>query len=433
MKKNLLLLLGAAVMFFSCQNESTEAEEQAQTRTEAEIAAEEEILSSEIEIAGIDEGDDAIQMNAESEILAQRETKNQGLTFSTASKSTSAECEADIEGFAASLPETVSVFTKLPECIEGGGSFAALDIDDGYLAGLDIPAWCADLEGQLTGGTFSYDVYSSYEDVSGLEQSPGVPLFENPNDFDRINWLLNQNIIGTESKSEEGGIYTFGHLQWAIWEIIEGTGNNCTDDCDFLSCDPIDQWDNDKDNNERLGLELVAAAEASGEGFVPQCGQKIAVILASTTSQSLIITKEVPEKEKECDDCEGDVDKLTMEFDWHYAKRVRIYQKYENTCWGKKVFDKVLQPGEEFTIEGVNHDGSFGKYIYIYIGDCYYTKIKTNCYLNIGPGYEKGVFNVISGTSTHGGELCEYVKPEPTKCYRHWTCYYYYKYCIYGY
>lgn len=55
MKKNLLLLLGVAVMFFSCQNESTEAEEQQQTAIEAEIAAEADILTSEIEVAGIDE------------------------------------------------------------------------------------------------------------------------------------------------------------------------------------------------------------------------------------------------------------------------------------------------------------------------------------------------------------------------------------------
>lgn len=429
MKKNLLLLLGVAVLFFSCQNESTEAEEQQQSTIEAEIAAEAEILSSEIEVAGIEEGEDALVMDANSETLVTRENKNQGLTFSMASQSKSAQCEPDIEGFAASLPETVTVTTKDDICSPDGGSFIAFDIAEGPLTSTDNSAWCIDLEGFIDLSTYTFDVYSSYEDVSGLEQSAGVPLFENPFDFDRINWLLNQDIIGTESPN--GGTYTFGHIQWAIWQIVEGEGNNCTDDCDYLSCDPIDQWDNDKSNNERLGLELVTAAEA-GEGFVPQCGQKIAVILASTTAQSLIFTKDVPAKEKECEDCEGDVDELTMEFDWHYSKRVRIYQRKENTCYGVKVFDKVLQPGEEFTIEGVNHDGSFGKYIYIYIGNCYYTKIKTNCYLNIGPGYEKGVFNVISGTSTHGGELCEYVKPEPTKCYRHWSCYYYYKSCRYG-
>ncbi|TBN06472.1 hypothetical protein EYD45_00905 [Hyunsoonleella flava] len=228
--------------------------------------------------------------------------ENSSVSFSKSTSKTLVNCEPDLDALELNLPQTVSVFAKQAECIEGGGSFAALDIDNGYLAGSNIPAWCADLEGLLTSDTFSYDVYSSYEDVSGLEQSPGVPLFENPNDFDRINWLLNQDIIGTESPN--GGIYTFGHLQWAIWEIIEGTGNNCTDDCDFLSCDPIDQWDNNKSDNERLGLELVVAAAEYGEGFIPQCGQKIAVILASTTQQSLIITIDVPEKEVRISGCE---------------------------------------------------------------------------------------------------------------------------------
>lgn len=421
MKKNLLLLLGVAVMFFSCQNESTEAEEQQQTAIEAEIAAEAEILSSEIEAAGIEEGEDALQMNADSEILAQRPTKDNGLTFSAASRSQSAdaECEADIEGFAASLPETVSITTTSKR---GPDAYFTLDIADTNLAGTDFLAWCADIDLNLeVEGPLDFDVYSSYGD--------NIPdtVFAQPENLDIVNWILNQDYVGKESPNESGQ-YTYGHVQWAIWELLNSYNCNI---CDNLT-NPTGTWRSDSTNLERA-QEILQAGLDNGEGYVPGCGEKIGVVLVPDGKQPLIIMKDVPAKEEECDDCEGDVDQLTMEFDWHYAKRVRIYQKKENTCYGVKVFDKVLQPGEEFSIEGVNHDGSFGKYIYIYIGSCYYTKIKTNCYLNIGPGYEKGVFNVISGTSTHGGELCEYVKPEPQKCYRHWSCYYYYKYCRYGY
>ncbi len=430
MKKNLLLLLGVAVMFFSCQNESTEAEEQQQTTIEAEIAAEAEILSSEIEAAGIEEGEDALQMNADSEILAQRPTKDNGLTFSTASRSQSAdaECEADLEGLAASLPESVNLRTTANP---GDDAYFNFEILDTNLSGTNLKGWCGDVDGYLeVEGPYEFNVYSSYEDF------PAEGNFENPQNFPLVNWIMNQDFIGKVSPIS-GETYTYGMVQWAIWELLDD--QNCRA-CLYLTGDVDNGWQLNSAALEAVAMEIVDAAIENGQDYVPGCGEQVALIYIAKERnalnqiiQSVIQMVDVPSKEEECDDCTGDVDQLTMEFDWHYAKRVRIYQKKENTCYGVKVFDKVLQPGEEFSIEGVNHDGSFGKYIYIYIGNCYYTKIKTNCYLNIGPGYEKGVFNVIGGTSTHGGELCEYVKPEPTKCYRHWSCYYYYNYCRYGY
>ncbi|WP_111682704.1 hypothetical protein [Winogradskyella tangerina] len=113
----------------------------------------------------------------------------------------------------------------------------------------------------------------------------------------------------------------------------------------------------------------------------------------------------------ECDDCIGKVDHLTLNWDWHNDYRVRVYQRYENTCYATKIFDEVVGANENFSLNGANSNGTFGKWIYIYVGNCYYTKIKTNCYLNIGPGYRRGVVEVVSGTSTHGGELCEYEPP----------------------
>lgn len=113
----------------------------------------------------------------------------------------------------------------------------------------------------------------------------------------------------------------------------------------------------------------------------------------------------------ECDDCIGDVTDLTLNWDWHNDYRVRVYQRYENTWCATKIFDSVVGANENFTINGANADGSFGNYVYIYVGNCYYTKIKTNCWLNIGPGYRRGVVEVVSGHSSGGGELCEYEPP----------------------
>lgn len=403
MKKNLLLLLGVAVMFFSCQNDSEQS-----TIEEEQILTEAELLAQESEILVSDgEEDLTFQMNAESENLVSRENQNQGeLTFSMASQSKASECEADIEGFTANLPETVSITTTSKR---GPDAYFTLDIHGSNLEGTNLLAWCADIDLNLeVEGPLDFDVYSSYGD--------NIPdtVFAQPENLDIVNWILNQDYVGKESPNESGA-YTYGHVQWAIWELLNSYNCNI---CDNLT-NPIGTWQDDSTNLERA-QEILEAALQYGEDYVPGCGEKIGVVLVPDGKQPLIVMKDVPAKEEECDDCKGDVDELTLKYEWVRKKRVRIYQKYENTCWGKKVYDKYLEPGEEFTIEGINHDGSFGKYIYIYIGHCYYTKIKTNCYLNIGPGYERGVFTVVSGTSTHGGELCEYVKPKPKHYCRWW-------------
>lgn len=404
MKKNLLLLLGVAVMFFSCQNDSQEP-----TIEEEQVLTEAELLAQEAEILVSDgEEDPTFQMNAESETLVTRDDNESDglLSFSMASQSKTDECEADLEGFAASLPETVSITTTSKR---GPDAYFTLDIHGSNLEGTNLLAWCADIDLNLeVEGPLDFDVYSSYYD--------NIPetVFAQPENLDIVNWILNQDYVGKESPNESGK-YTYGHVQWAIWELLNSYNCNI---CDNLT-NPTGTWGDDSTNLERA-QEILQAGLQYGEDYVPGCGEKIGVVVVPDGKQPLIIMKDVPSKEEECDDCKGDVDELTLKYEWVRKKRVRIYQKYENTCWGKKVFDKYLEPGEEFTIEGINHDGSFGKYIYIYIGHCYYTKIKTNCYLNIGPGYERGVFTVVSGTSTHGGELCDYVKPKHKGYCRWW-------------
>ncbi|WP_178988875.1 hypothetical protein [Winogradskyella schleiferi] len=113
-------------------------------------------------------------------------------------------------------------------------------------------------------------------------------------------------------------------------------------------------------------------------------------------------------KVDECDDCQGKVDNLTFKWNWHNDYRVRLYQRSENSCYATKIFDEVVGSDNDFTVDGTNADGTFGKWIYVYVGHCYYTKFRTDCHLNIGPGYKRGVMEVVSGTSTDGGELCEY-------------------------
>ncbi|TYA71825.1 hypothetical protein [Seonamhaeicola marinus] len=395
-----LLMLAALVIFVSCQNENL-TEDQSIEEVQADLSPDEDF-----EAAESTEG--SLQLNEESEKLV---VPSKSSLFAKYGSS----CTPDLDGFRESLPEVVSITTTTKR---GPEAYFTLDILDTNLAGTDLLAWCADIDLNLeVEGPLDFDVYSSYGD--------NIPdsVFAQPDNLDVVNWILNQDYVGSESPN--GGTYEYGHVQWAIWELLNSYNCNI---CDNLT-NPTGTWRDDSRNLEKA-KEILNAAVENGQDFVPACGQKIGVVLVPDGKQPLIVMKEVPSIE-ECSDCEGKVTELTLEFDWKYAKRIKIYQKKENTCWGAKIFDKVVQPGEEFTINGVNHDGSFGRYIYIYVGNkCYYyTKIKTNCDLKIGPGYERGVFNVVSGRSSKGGELCEYVKPE-YNCwrYRHWSSYYYYKY-----
>ena len=127
---------------------------------------------------------------------------------------------------------------------------------------------------------FDADVYSSYETLPS-----GV--FENPDNFDLVNWIINQNFIGQESPSGQG-IYTFGDVQWAIWELIDD--ENC------VACTYIQGYDVIR------AQEIVAAAIANGEGFVPSCDQYIAIILVPTDNlHPVCIPYYIPCRE-ECDE-----------------------------------------------------------------------------------------------------------------------------------
>ncbi|MFS4481974.1 thioester domain-containing protein [Hyunsoonleella sp. 2307UL5-6] len=382
MKKNLLLLLGVAVMIFSCQNETINEESSSIVETQ------EQVLST------ITEPDSELILNEESETLVERPILNNksGLQFGVSSKSYSAPV-GGLEALEASLPESVSIQTTANP---GNDAYFDFDILDTNLAATDLAGWCVDVDLDLgVEGPLDFDVYSSYGDLP-------ADKFEMPENFDKVNWIMNQDFIGKESAT--GGPFTFGHVQWAIWELIDD--RNCAL-CTFIT-NPTGEWILDRDNNRAKGREIVEAALANGEGFIPSAGQKVAIILVPEGKQSIFYTVEVPAEEEECNDCQGDVDEVTLKFNWHNPTRIKFYQRYENTKWGVKIFDKVLQPGEEFTVKGVNHDGSFGKFLYIFTNHCYYTCFNTNCYINIGPGFKRGVFEVIEGTSTEGGELCEY-------------------------
>lgn len=372
-----LTLLALLVVFASCQNESVQGD-----GPELELLR---FKDGNVVSDGLLEENELL-FNEDSEILR---TPKDEFTIKTNS------CTPDLldTGLASSV--NVEVLSK-----PGTNGYFDISLDGGDT----IQAYCADRLPSLGADDdfLDFSVVSTYDDAI-LAGGAYETVFTNPQNFDKVNWIINNIDIS------EGSDYTYGHIQYAIWRLIEGPYVN--DFTDFLTPDPVNNpW---RYTDDVKGEEIYDAAVANGEGYEPGCGEKLGLLLIPNDPdnvQSLLIAKEIP-AEEECDDCIGKVTDLTLNWDWHNSHRVRVYQRYENTWYAAKIFDQVVGPNENFDLSGVNHDGTFGKWLYIYVGHCYYTKIKTNCHINIGPGYRRGVIEVVSGESTLGGELCEYEPP----------------------
>ncbi|GGD10354.1 hypothetical protein GCM10011368_10410 [Hyunsoonleella pacifica] len=403
------MLLGVAVIFFSCQNDSEQS-----TIEEEQVLTEAELLAQEAEILVSDgEEDPTFEMNDESEVLAKRENSSQGLlTFGSASRSTSSDAKEIEQEYKVSnidrcdgIQATANFWWPSHPTDWNNGLFKSED--DYQLKFVTYTDGTANISGQTKLGSCVLDINVWLKDKKDWEafSAPenGGSFKDEENDCTNVDHtILDYYVIDSSSST------------------ITATGGDCWEEGTFgveQRPDPSD------DNTPHLGVLVGKGGSLFDSNSTETYGLSTWGWLTDddTGARKYIMDFNFNiEPIEQCDDCKGDVDELTLKYEWLRKKRVRVYQKYENTCYGKKIFDGYLEPGEEFSIEGINHDGSFGKYIYIYIGHCYYTKIKTNCYLNIGPGYERGVFTVVNGTSTHGGELCDYVKPKPKNYCRWW-------------
>ena len=189
------------------------------------------------------------------------------------------DCEIDL-----TLPELPD---QVDACVTEKGedavdSYFNINVSNTILAG-DYDGWCVDQDLTLNDDQcFTADVFSSYETLP-------AGVFEKPENFDLVNWLLNQNFIG-QTSTGFGGTYTFGDVQRAIWYLVDDS--NCSL-CEFLG--PYE---------DARSLELVAAAEANGQGFEPGPGQIIAIVLIPTDgeTQSVIIPYKLKCKEYKCGD-----------------------------------------------------------------------------------------------------------------------------------
>jgi hypothetical protein len=162
---------------------------------------------------------------------------------------------SDIESFIETLPEAVSVNFTQPS--PDFRSYFRTTIAGGSILDGIHEGWCADLDRGIPDPFiwFVANVYSIFEELP-----PDVANY--PENFDLVNWIIQQDFVGKPSPS--GGMYTYGDVQRVIWELLEGDWTN-------FGCTPIP--------NAIRAAEIMAAALANGEGFVPACNEKMVLVL----------------------------------------------------------------------------------------------------------------------------------------------------------
>ncbi len=118
-----------------------------------------------------------------------------------------------------------------------------------------------------------------------------------------------------------------------------------------------------------------------------------------------------PPQEEDCGPCDGKVAQLTLQYlgDATDAS-IEVKQKKEGKT--ATAFSGVVQPGDLFTVNGVDKHGTLGPEISVFVNGVLNAKIHTSCSQPIGPGLVRGDFLVVEGYSRNGGLLCPLDEPE---------------------
>lgn len=158
------------------------------------------------------------------------------------------------------LPEQVTLSVTHPH--PGGLGYFQITISGGTTLDGIHPGWCIDVDNTIATSTaYTADVYCSYD--------PAAAVFvENPENFDLVNWILNQDYIGQVSPS--GGVYAWQDVQQAIWQLLD------------------EPYEIDGDDPVHV-QEIKDAATAYGEGFVPECWEYVAIVLVPVNEQGELV------------------------------------------------------------------------------------------------------------------------------------------------
>jgi hypothetical protein len=169
------------------------------------------------------------------------------------------------------LPETASMQIPFPPSGGGLAYFPQVIVTNGGVLNGTYLGWCLNpqIGIQIGPNIYPVAVYSSYEPIP-------AGLVDYPDNLDLINWILNQDYVNKQSIC--GGKYTYGDVQRAIWELLFDDPNGSG----------LGDWSQCRVD------EITSAASANGEGFEPECGDKIAIILDPGNRQPVIIEIDIP-------------------------------------------------------------------------------------------------------------------------------------------
>jgi hypothetical protein len=183
-----------------------------------------------------------------------------------------------LDGLEAALPDQVTIAVTFP-ATGGAPSYFDIAVSGGTTLDGTYDGYCVDLDGGYVDGIAN--VYSSYEPL------PTGVRIEYPENLDLVNWIINQGFVGQPSQGCDGN-YTYGDVQWAIWQLVEDDQPNNTSS--------LGDW------SECRAQEILAAAYANGEGYVPGCGEVMGIILIMEEywwNQPILIWIDVPCAEDE--------------------------------------------------------------------------------------------------------------------------------------
>lgn len=182
-------------------------------------------------------------------------------------------CKSEsLEDIEANFPTIAEFCTST----QGPSAYLNISVSNGSISG-NYGAWCIDDD-------LGIALETCYENVGVFASTETLPdVFEYPENFDKVNWLLNQGYVSSG--------YTYGDLQFAIWKLLDDVR---ADEC--LDCN-LGDWDIDRAEG------LVQLAMDNGNDFIPDCGEYVGIILIPDGDvQPLIIPYPI-----ECNNCEETV------------------------------------------------------------------------------------------------------------------------------
>ena len=280
----------------------------------------------------------------------------------------------DLQAFAAALPAQVDIILAHPGTTYGAPSYWDVTVLGTSILAGQFDDYCIDTDHTASPGvTYTVDVYSSYEVIP-------AGLVEYPENFDLLNYILNQGYVGTPSA--DGSLFTYGDVQRAIWTLID----------DGLTTNGLGAW-----SQSRVD-QILEDTLLNGDGYVPGCDDFIGVVLAPVNGEQVTIAQvtlalvaaacepTIPEcvpgtpTEEICDgldnDCDAETDEelgvLTCGVGACYNEVAACIGGADQECLPLPAGEEICD-GEDNDCDGEIDEGTDGAYYTVSQGSTSYT------------------------------------------------------------